>query len=163
MLHEGQAEAVGHGDGTSFAQMFPAAHASPGWHTRNLLDARDDSADAVNDADITVVTTAEQLQAVIIAGALDIQLRGHVDLTGLPLAQSTGDLELQYFATALGGVRASTRSIQVQASPHCPCLISSISYQKNHCQSLLTPLCELRQRRGEDCCEPESIWRSTGA
>lgn len=79
---------------------------------RSLLDARDTQAGAAADADVTIVSTAAQLQAAIMEGAQDIQLRSHIDLSTLPLAFMNGPKN-SLVLTTLGDVRASTRSIQV--------------------------------------------------
>lgn len=63
------------------------------------------------DANVTIVSTAAQFQAAIMEGAQDIQLRSHIDLSNLALAYANGNISL--VLTALGDVRASTRSIQV--------------------------------------------------
>eukprot|EP00892_Ulva_mutabilis_P005912 jgi/Ulvmu1/3693/UM017_0110.1 len=65
------------------------------------------SPDAV--ADITVVSTAEQLQAAVMSGAQDIELRAHVDLSDLALAFTSNT---SLVPTVLGEVKPSTRSIR---------------------------------------------------
>ena len=68
---------------------------------------------ATADAFITVVNTAEEFQAAVMAGAQDIELRAHVDLTDLALAFNS-NVSLTVTRTVLGEIKASTRSIRVR-------------------------------------------------
>ena len=100
-------------EGAPEAIHWSAAHTT---RSRSLLDARDTQTAAVVDADINIVSTAAQFQAAIMEGAQDIELRSHVDLSELALAFTSGSSSL--VLTALGDVRASTRSIRVCTIPH---------------------------------------------
>ena len=82
------------------------------YHDRLLLDWETPVADENADANITVVTTAEQFQAAVAAGVQDIQLENHVDLSNLNLPSQS------YSArgpSVLGDVKPSTRSIRVSS------------------------------------------------
>eukprot|EP00892_Ulva_mutabilis_P005913 jgi/Ulvmu1/3694/UM017_0111.1 len=78
-------------------------------HSRGLLQTNVVAASPDADADITVVSTATQFQAAMMSGAQDIELREHLDLSGLALA-FTSNVSLP--PTALGEVKATTRSIR---------------------------------------------------
>lgn len=93
------------------------AHASSSHaRGRDLLNTGEyASADA--EANITVVTTGRELQAAIDAGAQDILIREHLDLTGVPLSllsDREGQSSTIKFAPVLREVRASTQSIRVR-------------------------------------------------
>ena len=83
----------------------------PSRAARNLLDASIAVAPASADADVTVVSNAEEFQAAVMFGVQDIELRAHVDLTELALAFNSDDSRSP---TVLGGVKPSTRSIRVR-------------------------------------------------
>ena len=83
----------------------------PSRATRNLMDASIPVTPASAEANITVVSSAREFQAAVMAGAQDIELRAHVDLTDLALAfNSNASLP----ATVLGEIKPSTRSIRVR-------------------------------------------------
>lgn len=81
---------------------------------RRLLDTATPTAAADALADITVVTTAAQLQAAMMTGAQDILLRAHVDLTDMALATNSNT---SMVSTVLGDTKPSTRSIRVWPRP----------------------------------------------
>lgn len=76
--------------------------------------ASDDFPPAGQDADanVTVVRTAAQLQAAVVAGAQDIEVQQHIDLSDLNLPND----ESGWSAAVLGIVKPSTRSIRVPSS-----------------------------------------------
>ena len=78
---------------------------------RRMLDTTDITAAAQAAADITVVTTARELQAAIAEGAQDILIRSHLDFSEIPLPF---DGEQSGGHTVLPDVKASTRSIRVR-------------------------------------------------
>lgn len=61
-------------------------------------------------ADITVVTTAKQLQAAMMSGAQDILIRAHLEFANVTLA---AHFNTSLTPTVLGDVKPSTRSIRV--------------------------------------------------
>lgn len=75
--------------------------------SRRLLDA---GPLAPAEASITVVNTARQLQAALQSQAQDVEIRGHLDLSALPLASG---YNISFLPTALGTI-ISTRSIRVR-------------------------------------------------
>eukprot|EP00892_Ulva_mutabilis_P005993 jgi/Ulvmu1/3766/UM175_0014.1 len=76
--------------------------------SRQLLDTSIRMATAPSS--ITAVATPQQLQAAVAARAQDIEIRDHLDLTGLPLVASYNSS----FPSALGAI-LETRSIRAQA------------------------------------------------
>jgi len=69
------------------------------------------------EADVTFVSTPQELEDAVRGGARDIVILSHLDLTGLPLrntTQCTGCLGM------LGDVHAWTRSIRVRLPPLHP-------------------------------------------
>lgn len=82
--------------------------------SRRLLLEADSVARA--SASITVVNTASQLQAAIVAKAQDIELRSHVDISALGLVRGSN---ASFVPIALGAVEG-TRSIRV-CFPSSPC------------------------------------------
>lgn len=83
----------------------------PSQAARNLMDASIPVAPSSADADVTVVSSGREFQAAVMAGAQDIELRAHVDLTDLPLAFNSN---VSQEATVLGEIKPSTRSIRVR-------------------------------------------------
>lgn len=67
-------------------------------------------ADEDADANITVVRTAAQLQAAVVAGAQDIEIQEHLDLSDLNLPMDDSGWGL----SVLGTVKPSTRSVRVR-------------------------------------------------
>lgn len=80
-----------------------------GGGTRRLLDSYSGTA-ATKPASVTVVSTARQLQAAMMAGAQDILINEHLDLTELSLAFNSNTSRSP---TALGDAKPSTRTIRV--------------------------------------------------
>jgi hypothetical protein len=84
--------------------------------------------DAGAPPNVTYVRTAQQLQDAFVAGARDIELRDHVDLTTLLLRKSNYS-RWGVWSEALGLIASSTRSIRVRLRPsnnvfgHACCLI----------------------------------------
>lgn len=96
----------------------PAARAAHD-HARQLLDTEAPfPASASAAADVTVVTSARQLQAAVDSGAQDILVRAHLDLTGIPLALQPA-ANVSRVATVLAQIRPSTRSIRVRPGSIC--------------------------------------------
>ena len=83
----------------------------PSRAARNLMDASIAATTFGTVADVTVVSTAREFQAAVMAGAQDIELRAHVDLTDLALAFNSN---VSRAATVLGEIKPSTRSIRVR-------------------------------------------------
>lgn len=79
---------------------------------RALQDARSRDVTASAEANITVVITVDQLQAAVMAGVRDIQIRAHLDLSDMPPAYHA--YTVTAFASVLGDIYPSTRSIQVR-------------------------------------------------
>ena len=82
-------------------------------HTRHVLDVAAD-----DEANITAVRSATELQAAIMFGAQDIVIQEHVDISDLNLAFNANSSRSR---TVLGEVKPSTRSIRV-LSLACVCM-----------------------------------------
>ena len=82
-------------------------------HTRHVLDVAAD-----DEANITAVRSATELQAAIMFGAQDIVIQEHVDISDLNLAFNANSSRSR---TVLGEVKLSTRSIRV-LSLACVCM-----------------------------------------
>lgn len=64
-------------------------------------------------ANVTVVTTAQQLQEAIAAGKEHIEIRQHLDLTTLHIVESDGKTPIDEDDAILGAVPPSVKSIRV--------------------------------------------------
>eukprot|EP00892_Ulva_mutabilis_P004976 jgi/Ulvmu1/2850/UM145_0005.1 len=71
---------------------------------------RDDGSDSA--PDVTVVTTAVQLQAAVVSGAEHIEIRQHLDLTTLPILESNCRRPIEQDDAILGAVPPSVKSIR---------------------------------------------------
>lgn len=91
----------------------------PSRTARQLSNAGIDSpaAEADADAEITVVSTARELQAALASGAQDVEVRAHLDLSDLALAHTSNTTLV---STALGDVKPSTRSVRVSLKSSTP-------------------------------------------
>ena len=85
----------------------------PSRAARNLMDASIQVTPPSADADVTLVRNAREFQAAVMAGAQDIEVRAHVDLTDLALAFNSS-VDVSQPLTVLGKMKPSTRSIRVR-------------------------------------------------
>lgn len=83
-------------------------------------------------ADISFVTTPQELFEAVRDGAQDIVITSHLDLTGLPLRNSTQCTGCQ---AMLGDVHPWTRSIRVRLIPECHSRVSSLHINSHLAQA----------------------------